>query len=1069
MITQRPFATRSLPLAVLTLFLVLITHHSLLITAEAQSATATLSGTVEDANGAVVPGTSITITNVATTLKRETTTNDEGNFTVPLLPPGTYTLRAEHDGFAIVQVENITLNVGDQKALQIQLKTGDVKAEVQVVSDAPLINESPAVATIVDRTFVENIPLNGRSFQSLIALTPGVVMVPGSNTSGQFSINGQRANANVFLVDGVSANFAANPTALNGAQTSGNLPGLTALGTTQSLASVDAMQEFQVQTSGYSAEYGRQPGGQISIVTRSGTNSFHGSVFEYFRNDVFDANDWFANANRQPRPPMRQNDFGGTLGGPIFLPGLGDGGPYWYNGRNRSFFFFSYEGLQLRLPQFSLINVPTQALRQNAPPGLDLLLKAFPLPNGRELTFPTGPNAGQPSGLAEFSASYSNASSFNATSVRIDHAVNSKWHLFGRYNFVPSESAPRAADTLSTVSPVKVATRSLTLGSTVTAFRRGTNELRFNYTGHEGIRTFYFDEHFAGAIPVSLDAVLPSQYVSSSSSLSLVLLLPGRTALFPQISLIKGNFEKQKQINIVDGFTYISGAHQLKFGVDYRRLTPFRATNLYRANFTYTSQAGIINNLPPILGISSSLAQYPIFTNFSAYGQDTWKATSRLTLDLGLRWDVNPAPDEANGNLPLAVTQISNLATMELASQRTPLWKTTYGNFGPRFGFAYQVRQHAGSDSVVRGGFGVYFDTGNNQASSGYNGYPFSVSRSAPGVTFPLTATQVAPPSLPNTSSLTPPYSSITIFDPKLQLPYTLQWSLALQQSLGNNQALTVSYVGAQGRRLLQQRRLDLRTVNPRFTFVSLTTNNATSDYHAFQAQFQRRLSRGVQALVSYTWSHAIDEDSIDTGTVIPVRGNAAFDLRRNLSGVITYDLPRPSGATFLRAALGHWSIDTLFYAQTGLPVDISSSEISIPPDGSFASVRPNVIAGVPLYVEDSRVPGGRRINSAAFSGPAAGQFGNLGRNVVRGLGAWQVDLALRRQFGITERLKLQFRAEAFNLFNHPNFGAIQTFLTAPNFGQAINMRNRQLATGLNQLYQIGGPRSLQFALKATF
>ena len=1055
--------SRSLPFAVLTRSLLLFALCALLFAvAHAQSSTATLSGTVEDANGAVVPGVEITVMNPATALERQVTTNDSGYYTVPLLQPGKYIVTARRDGFAPAEIRDVILNVGDQKSLKIALKAGDVKAEVQVTNEAPLINESPAVATIVDRQFVANIPLNGRSFQTLIALTPGVVPGTGVSNDGQFSVNGQRPSANSFTVDGVSANFAANPVSQMSAQTSGNLPGLTVLGTTQSLVSLDAMQEFRVQTSTYSAEYGRQPGAQISIATRSGTNGFHGLLFDYFRNEVFDANDWFANANRQPRPPMRQNDFGGTFSGPVLVPGFGEGTrKLGYNGRNRTFFFFSYEGLRLRLPQFTLTNVPSLALRQNAPVGLQPILNAFPLPNGKVLA----------NGMAEFAASYSNPSSLNAISLRIDHAISQRWNLFGRFNRVPSESVSRDTANLAIVGTRRLTAKTLTLGLMGAVTPRSSNDFRFNYSSNAGNIVASLDT-FSEAVPLKIGVVLPSQFVADEGSQFIwaTQIFGGTVLTFPQVYFVTGNKQSQRQVNLVDNFSQTLDTHNLKFGLDYRRLSPGYTSNVYLAQFYYFSQTSVLNNQADFGSITSSAAIRPIYVNFSAYAQDSWRISQRLTLDLGLRWDVNPAPGEANGNLALAVDQISNLSNMQLAPLKTPLWKTTYGNFGPRIGFAYQLDQRAGRETVVRGGFGVFYDTGNNQASTGQNGYPFQVSRSFAGTAFPLSAADAAPPALPDLSSLTPPYSSVTIFDPNLRLPYTLQWSLALQQSLGRNQALSVSYVGAAGRRLLQQRQLDLSAINPKFTRVNLTTNKATSDYNALQMQFQRRLSRGLQALVSYTWSHALDDDSADTGTFLPVRGNAAFDVRHNLGAAVTYDIPAPSRSRLADMIVGHWSVDTRVSALSAFPVDISARRVIDPANNTLTSVRPNVVAGVALYINDPTVPGGRRINRAALTVPVVGQFGNLGRNVLRGFGAWQVDAALRRQFRLTEKIGLQLRAEGFNIFNHPTFGGIQTSLTASNFGQATNMRNRQLArTGLSQLYQIGGPRSFQFALRLSF
>jgi hypothetical protein len=1027
--------------------------------AMAQSSTATLGGSVEDANGAVIPNANITVTNVNTTLKRNASTNKDGNFSIPLLPPGTYTLRAEHEGFKIVQVEGVVLNVGDQKALQIQLNAGDVTETVQITSDTALIEESASVGTVVDRQFVENIPLNGRSFQSLITLTPGVVTVPAPNaTAGQFSVNGQRANANAFYVDGVSANVGSAPNQQAGAQTSGNLPGLTSFGTTQSLVSIDALEEFKVQTSTYSAEYGRQPGGQISMVTRSGTNSFHGTVFDFVRNDIFDANNWFSNRSNQVKPPMRQNNFGATFSGPILFPAFGEGTKQpGYNGRNRTFFFFSYEGLRLRLPQFALTNVPSLTLRQTAPVALRPMLNAFPLPNGPQLA----------NGLAEFSASYSNPSTLDATSIRIDHALSNKWTLFGRYNIAPSASVTRTTSNLSTLQTLSLDTQTTTIGLTGVVTPQLTNELRVNYSKNGG-RSALEQDTFGGSQPQTLASLIPSQYASPTSQGNFVLNFTGRTGVgTPQVNLIAGAIFDQVQFNAVNNTTYTRGDHQLKFGVDYRRLTPLLAVNEYVLQVLFTAQAQVFNASAATGNVVVQGRAEPVYLNFSTYVQDAWKASPRLTLNLGVRWDINPAPTEAAGNAPISVTGTDNLATMQLAVG-APLWKTTYNNFAPRIGAAYRLRDQLGWETVLRGGFGVFYDAGNNQGSQGFTAYPYFLIKPVTNVTYPLSATQLAPLPIPSLSNPTFPIATANVFDPDLKLPYTLQWNFAVAQSIGQSQALTVSYVGSAARRLLQRQQFTLTGINPRFTTVTLTRNRASSDYNALQAQFQRRLTNGLQALASYSWSHALDEDSVDNGTIRPVRGNASFDVRHLFASAITYDIPVPSNHAFAKATLGGWSFDTTLHAQSAAPVDIIGANVVNPADGTLVGNRPNVIAGVPLYIDDPALPGGRAINRAAFSLPAAGQFGNLGRNVVRGFGAWQIDTALRREFKLKESLRLQFRAEAFNLLNHPNFGSIQTTLTAANFGQATNTLNQQLG-GISQLYQIGGPRSLQFAVKVLF
>ncbi|HWW86003.1 MAG TPA: hypothetical protein VNZ26_20545 [Vicinamibacterales bacterium] len=928
-----------------------------------------------------------------------------------------------------------------------------------LIPDAQLeVNTSPAVGTVVDQHLVETVPLNGRSFQSLLLLIPGIVMAPAdgfpANTAGQFSINGQRATANSFTLDGTSANFYAQPGFFGSSGTVGNLPALTTSGTTQGLVSVDALQELKAQTSTYAAEYGRQPGGQISIVTRSGTNQFHGSLFDYVRNDAFDANDWFANLAGQPKPLERQNDFGGVVGGPLLIPDL-------YSGRNRSFFFFSYEGLRLRLPQFTLTNVPGVALRQAAPPGTQVILDAFPLPNGRELG----------NGLAEYNASYSNPSDFDATSVRMDHVITDKVTAFGRYSRTPSDTVTRRTADLSDLQTSQMTTQILTFGFTAVSTERSTNELRVNFSDNAANTNITAGE-FGGAAPLPRSAVIPEAYDSSTAQGGAALNFAGRTSAAIPAAQLTGNFvSSQRQFNIVDSLAYSAGSHQIKLGLDYRRLTPTLASNSYISNGTFTSQQQVLAAVAPTGSSSAGIAPLePVINNFSAYAQDTWRLSDRLTVDFGFRWDVNPAPTEAHGMASPAVTEIDNLATMQLATPGTRLWKTTYANIAPRAGLAYRLAQAPRREMVVRTGFGVFYDTGNDQGASVFNAsYPFFVNRLLTNVSYPLSPSLVAPPPIPQLTGLTPPYGLMTLFDPSLKLPYTMQWNVALERALGAHQTVWVSYVGASGRDLLQSTQLSLNRMNPRFTTVNLTRNGARSDYHAFQAQFQRRLSNGLQALISYTWSHAMDDDSNSNTLRVAQYGNADFDVRHVFAAAATYDLPGPRSTGAAAAILNGWSFNSTIHAQSALPVDIVARTDTNPVDGSLVNVRPNLNPGVPLYIDDPGLPCGRRINGAAFSTPAPGESGTLGRNQARGCNVWQVDAALRKQFPLTTKARLQFSAEAFNVFNHPNFGAIQTTLTSANFGRPTAMLNRQLGGGISELYQIGGPRSVQFALRMSF
>src|SRR6266704_525927 len=385
----------------------------------AQSTNASLTGRVTDRSKGAIADAKIAAIRTDTNFRYAQTSNATGEYVLTNLPPGTYRLEVEKVGFKKLIEPDVTLHVLDALEINFEMTVGELTQNIMVEAGLlPVETESATVSTVVDHTFVQDIPLNGRSFQTLILLTPGVVVTATAfDDQGQFSVNGQRADANYFTVDGVSANFGVTgyfPLLQSGG---GASPALTAWGGTNSLVSVDALQEFRVQTSSFAPEFGRTPGGQISIVTRSGTNAFHGTLFEYFRNDVLDARDWFVNFNNLAKPEERQNDFGGVFGGPVL--------------KDKAFFFFSYEGLLWRQPATQQTVVPDDASRQQAQgtiPTILPYLNAYPVANGAAV----GP------GLALFDAGYSNPSSLDAYSVRVDQVINSKLRLFGRYNYSPS-------------------------------------------------------------------------------------------------------------------------------------------------------------------------------------------------------------------------------------------------------------------------------------------------------------------------------------------------------------------------------------------------------------------------------------------------------------------------------------------------------------------------------------------------------------------------------------------------------------------------------------------------------
>ncbi len=1034
----------------------------------AQSAAVT--GSISDASHAMLPNVAVTLTNQDTGAALQAKSNKAGLYSLPFVQPGTYTLSADANGFAHYEQTNITFAVGQKLNLDVRLQVGGTSQSVTVEGNGIEINTTDAtVSTVIDRQFVENIPLNGRSFQSLMTAVPGVSTVPsqGVGTSGEITVNGQRTEGNQFTVDGVSANTGAQGyPAGTGAGYSGSLPGESILGTTQSLVSIDALQEFRASTSTYSAEYGRTPGGQFSFNTRSGTNNWHGSVFNYFRNDALDANNYFNKRTTPitPRQVERQNDFGGTFAGPVSIPHL-------YDGRDKTFFFFSYEGLRLRSPVAAFtMEVPDAALRQNAPAILKPFINAFPMPNGAE--------SGDGYGLAYYTAGYSSPSSLDTYSIRLDHHFTDRFSVFARYSDSPTSSTTRAGDpsspNLAEIDPQTVHVRTITGGSTNMISPRLTSELRVNGTWNDYADNPSVDS-FGGATPMTL-ATSGAPGLTDKSWLFFYLTGHGN---YPAFRLYPHS-ASQNQFNIVEKINLAFGRHQFKAGIDYRRLaTSSPIADLYEsAGFDNAAQVLANNGNPGVT--RATLPAKPVYSNLSLFLQDEWKVNQRLSLSLGLRWDMNPPPRDADGNQPYVLDQITDLATSKLLPQGSDLWHTTHANFAPRIGLAYQLRQSPGHETVVRAGFGQFYDTGNALASSGYQ-YGVGITRSVDytATAFPLSQAVLDAVAAPSTSA---PYSgAVFTYDPNLKQPYTLQWNVAVEQALGNQQTLTVSYVASSGQHLLSQLEYDPSTVgNPNFTprwNLYITQNKGEANYQALQVQFQRKLSRGLQVLGSYTFAHSIDNSTSNFTLSELLRASSDYDIRHNFQLALTYDLPTYHGNGFTSYLLSHWSTDLRTTVRSALPIDVFSDYSTTDLTGTMVSYHPNCVAGQPLYIQSS-APGGRTINFNAFTPAYAADGttlveGNAGRNSARGFDAVQQDIALRRDFPFTERVGLQFRIEAFNLLNHAIMGTVNNYLSsgstgASPFGIAINTLNGQLG-GLNSLYQTGGPRSLQAALKLHF
>jgi len=1013
--------------------------YGLCLLASAQ--TSELAGIVTDQSQAALADATIIAISQNTHAKRTIKSNHLGYYTIAFLPPGLYSVRVQAAGFKTVELRGVTLNVAQVGRLDFVLQVAGSNEAITVRGDALGVqSESPAVGTTIDRQLVANLPLNGRTFQSLVALTPGVVLTPGD---WQFSVNGQRDDGNYFTVDGISANVGISAFRALGQTAGGAVPGFNVLGTTSNIVSVDAMQEFRIQTSSYPAEFGRTPGGQVQIVTRSGTNQFHVGLFDYFRNDALDANDWFANAQGLPRSPLRQNDFGGVLGGPL--------------SRDKTFFFLSYEGLRLRQPQFAKINVPSLSARAQAPTPIAQLLKAFPLPNGPEKPLTM---------IAQFSANYSNPISLDSASIRLDQAIKRKLTLFGRFSEARSGGETRA-DSLTHVISNEVNTRSLTLGATLAANPALTNEFRANYTRNE---SSHFNEldNLGGAIPPSDSLLFPKPFASPRSSRFIF------SDVADGLRLVSGRSSDhvQRQGNLVDGLSVLTGSHGLKLGVDYRYLAPIFGPQ------DYGQQIGFQTLLDAVVGQTPNVSIFVFdkltlsFHNLGLYVQDTWRPNARLTLSYGLRWEFNPPPSARGSQSIYTLLGFSDISTARIAPAGTPLYRTTYANFAPRFGVSYQVSQQPGRESIVRGGLGIFYDLGTGTIGESTLSFPHFRQKRVMGVPFPVGGAG-APPPLP---TLDPPYTgqSFVVFHPDVRLPRTYQWNIAWQQSVGVRQTISASYVGAAGRQLL--RRVTMAGSGPNFPdgSIDLTSNTATSDYQSLQLQFQRQISRGFQALVSYSWSHSIDIASNDFEHLIPSRdvppernrGSSDFDVRHSLQVALRYETPELH-AGLVGAIFRHWSVDGIFMARTAIPVDVTVNR-SLGLDE--VATRPDLIPGAPLYLRDATVAGGRKINPAAFVVPAEERQGTLGRNALRGFPLSQLDVSVGRTFYVTQTVNFQLRADSFNVLNQPNFANPSGSLNSAGlFGVSTAMANSPfngITNGLTPLFRVGGPRSLQISLR---
>ncbi len=759
----------------------------------AQTGTATLSGTITDKTGALLPAVRVTIANEDTGVSIEKRTNGAGIYNAPGLNPGHYHLFVAKEGFMQVDVRDVTLNVQDAVNRNFTLELGGTSETVQVNGGGVNINTSNAeVGTVIDRQFVENIPMNGRSFQTLILLSPGVVTNnPNGQDLGEYSVNGQRTDANGFQVDGASANNAPGSftdTSSNTSGTMGMLPSGTALGTTQAMLQLDAMEEFRISTSSYSAEFGNHPGAQVNFRSRSGTNTYHGTLFDYLRNSAFDANNWFNtySATPTPTPAERQNDFGGTFGGPLSIPHL-------YSGHDHAFFFFSYEGLRLSWPSANNIyDVPSNGthiqadysanpewanLRKYSPPAVQALLNSFPLPNCDTTISPQCIDYGQ--GGSPYIASQLTTGTINALSGRIDYQVTPGTRVFARYSDTLSSMVGYGINAAPSLQQNQGRTRIFLLGVDSAISESISNEMRLQYS--PGDATLRWNAYQVdGAQPYNL-----YQAEGINSGFSYVRFYSPNAA--SQYAMNYGSPQFQRFAS--DALTWSHNRHLFKFGGSWTQTTSyFNQESLNRSpivDYHFTA-AQALTGVPGTQQVQVMSRMDPAYQQWGLYAQDEWRAFPRLSLSLGIRWDLAPPPAISSPQQLYSYTgNISNPSSMGLSAPGVQLYKTTWHDFAPRVGAALVLHNQAGHETVLRAGGGLYFDSIpiNNFFGSPYGLGLASIYSYASQ--YPLQPNQINVPILAPTT----PYSFLDYPVNNIVPPYTTQLNVALEQALGKSRA----------------------------------------------------------------------------------------------------------------------------------------------------------------------------------------------------------------------------------------------------------------------------------------
>ncbi len=1050
-----------------TLFLVGL-YLLVSVVVSAQTHRASLRGTIYDSNRAAIPGAKISVTNLATDEVRTVSSDYDGEYTISSLPAGGYRVKVEMSGFAIYG-EQIELLVNQERRLDATLiPAGPDTIDINSTDDAALKKDSPALGTVIENRQITGLPLDGRNFYELSLLVPGAVPpAPGSAGSVRgdfaFSVNGAREDANNFLLDGV---YNVDPK-LN---TFGVRP------------SVEAIREFEMLTSTYDASFGRNPGAQVNVILNSGSNDFHGSAFEFHRNAALDARNFFAPAS-EPKPKYIRNQFGGSLGGPI--------------SRNRTFFFADYEGTRSREGITRITNVPTALERAGnfsqslfgvptnpftgMPFDNGIIPDFFVHPVGRAIAalYPL-PNRNVP--FQNFVSSPILRDDNDSFDARVDHHLNDRADLVFRYSFGDRDL----------FEPFTGPALSLVPGFGDTVNRRSQNAM--------AAMTFLVTPNLVNESRVAFSRVASSVKQEASilnSQVGLPTISPRERDLGLSFITItgfsplgdEGNNPQNSVTNVyqfLNNSSYVHGNHLIKFGADLR----FSQQNAFRdvesrgrlqfspfLTLTNNALADLLLGFPLLTSVARVDNPQQIRTgSYNFFINDSYRVRPRLTLNAGLRYEYNSPPVDAEDRANIYDVVTRNLVPVGTNGVPRSGFDPDKNNFAPRVGFAWTIGDDA--KTVLRGGYGIYYDQSPlAPAEALYFNSPFfdnNIFFPFPGL--PLTLSNPFPAFFP----FPLPDSALAI-QRDLRTGYMQHWNFNIERQLGEKTVVEVAYVGSKGTKLLTARDINqpqpsvlppglpfVPRPDPRFDDIDLLESRANSNYNALQMRFQQRLTRGFSALASYTWSKSIDDASNffssagdpnfpqNSYNVAAERGRSNFDVSHRLSVSYSYELPFKHAEGVAGKLVNGWETFGIVTLQTGRPFTVALlSEIDNSGTGRSilgfgANDRPNLVGNPEL----SNPSTSQWFNTAAFAFPAPGTFGNAGRNILEGPGFQSVNASLVKNTRFSERVNLQFRAEAFNLFNHPNFNLPDNFLGSPTFGRITSARD---------------PRHIQFGLKLLF